>query len=129
MTDGLDWDRIKADMEAKNAAAEAEARVHGIYHRGWRFYPPYVCSHCGVAVSARQFAFARVCGSCALGRSPHRQLASFLWFLLGRVVDENKADAHRIEPEFVQLETPMLKSSRRRSTPPLKRPNRFLGRT
>ena len=37
--------------------------------KGWRFAAPFYCMACGAELCHRQWAFARVCGGCDLGRT------------------------------------------------------------
>ena len=34
---------------------------------GYRFRPPFLCMCCGKIICARQFAYSRCCGPCAMG--------------------------------------------------------------
>jgi hypothetical protein len=90
-------------LSSIDADFEAEAEKSGLYHRGWRFFPPYACCRCGCYISARQFAFSRSCGGCDVGdiRTARLSIFDHRWFLGGRVVDENPADRWRISPEFI----------------------------
>ena len=86
--------------EAQDCEREAQAR--GLYHRGWRFWPPYACGRCGRTVSASQFAFSRSCGGCDHGDSHTARVEVFdkRWFILGDVQLENQQDFALITPLF-----------------------------
>lgn len=97
------WEkRQDAVQECKR---QAEAR--GLYHRGWRFWPPYACHRCGTPITAHQFAFARSCGGCDLGtsRTSRLRVGDRGWFILGRVQLENPQDSHIINPEWIAATT------------------------
>jgi hypothetical protein len=99
-----DDDQIWADIQRKVAEFEVSAGQVGIYHRGYRFWPPYVCGRCGVPVSAKQFAFARCCGGCDTNRAA--QTARFgigdpRWFLGGKAELEDATDRWLIQPQFI----------------------------
>lgn len=48
--------------------------VRHLDFRGWRFYSPFYCMGCGIAVDARQWAFSRSCGPCDVSYSRTRRL-------------------------------------------------------
>lgn len=87
-------------FEAEAAAFERECEARGLYHRGWRFWPPYCCGRCGAPVSAVQFAHGRGC--CVLSSSrPRFHFADKRWFILGRVQLEDANDSAFIRPIFL----------------------------
>jgi hypothetical protein len=90
------WEKIKAD----EVVFETEVSKVGLYHRGWRFWPPYVCCLCGTAISASQWAFARNCGPCDVDRPVRQQGRRGTFYVGGKVELENKQDRYFIDPEF-----------------------------
>lgn len=48
----------------QHAAANFRCVTGGVVFRGWRFFAPFYCFHCGVPISYSQFCFSRVCGGC-----------------------------------------------------------------
>ena len=93
------WEKI----QQKVAAFEVVAAVDGIYHRGYRFWPPYACGRCGEPISAYQFAFSRSCGGCDSSESHTARLSIFdpRWFVLGEVELDNPGDDALIHPQFL----------------------------
>jgi hypothetical protein len=49
---------------AESEKAYEALREPGIEFRGYRFWPPFFCMHCGIGVSASQWLFSRCCGAC-----------------------------------------------------------------
>lgn len=49
---------------AVNNAAYELLKDTGIEFRGWRFWPPFFCMTCGIAINTKQWLFARICGGC-----------------------------------------------------------------
>ncbi len=58
------------------------APIEDLYYdfKGWRFRAPFHCMACGVAVTARQWAFGRACGSCDCGRPVRATLNHRGWY-------------------------------------------------
>lgn len=100
-------DEIWAGIQREVAARQAEAEKCGIYHRGYRFWPPYACGRCGEPISAHQFAFSRSCGGCDVGQSHTARLffGDPHWFVLGKVDLENDKDSALIQPDFIPAHT------------------------
>ena len=96
-------DEIWAGIQQKVADFDIAAAEQGLYHRGYRFWPPYACYRCGEPISAYQFAFSRSCGGCDVGHSLTARLSLFdpRWFILGKAELENSTDTFLIHPEFV----------------------------
>lgn len=96
-------DELRARIQRDVAEFEVEAAKTGLYHRGYRFWPPYACGRCGVPISASQFAFSRSCGGCDRGESLTARFHPFdaRWFVLGKAELENAADSGLIHPEFI----------------------------
>lgn len=90
-------------IRLEEAAVELAVAVEGVYHRGYRFFPPFVCGACGDPISVRQFAFSRSCGGCDVNRSTTRRFSPYdhRRFLGGRVVLEDGSDRWRIHPVFI----------------------------
>lgn len=93
------WDNIQQEVQM----VEVEAQRLGLYHRGWRFWPPYGCGRCGRRVTAYQFAFSRSCGGCDLGesRTARLHICDPRWFIIGPVQLENPKDSALINPMFL----------------------------
>lgn len=96
-------DEIWDEIQRKAAEFEVEAAKVGLYHRGYRFWPPYACGRCGEPIGAYQFAFARSCGACDRSESPTARLSIVdpRWFVLGKAELENAHDSALIHPEFI----------------------------
>lgn len=100
-------EEIWADVQSKTAEFEVGAAKVGLYHRGYRFWPPYACGRCGEPISARQFAFARSCGGCDHSRSQTARLHLYdpRWFVLGKVEYEDPNDSALIRVDFIPAYT------------------------
>lgn len=67
-------------MKSTDSLQLIEEDLRNVYHdssvryRGWRFFPPFFCMGCGVAVSREQWIFSRSCGPCDLQNSKTARL-------------------------------------------------------
>ena len=56
--------RFTHRREENDAAYRRIVEQGGIEFRGYRFWPPFFCFTCGRGISANQWLFSRICGSC-----------------------------------------------------------------